>query len=312
MVMSMPDRAKIDPASPVLYIKLGDGGKWEQQCIKEKIIRFGYGETSEKALNGDWDGVRDHWLSKRKDQGAATRDLTQIHYFIDGGEDTVWITFHDRFLWWCHAKPGAKLHPDYGTYRETVDGWHKTDVSGKNDLSFEKLSGSLLKTQAYRGTICAVQESPYLIKKLNGELSEKLAQAKAAEDNLTAKLVPLIQSLHPKDFELLVDLVFTGSGWRRLSAVGDTQKTIDIVLQLPTTNEKAYVQVKSVAKQSDIAAHVKFLRDSHAVSRLFFVFHTGVLTELDDYENVHFINGDKLARMVLNAGLTSWLIDKNS
>jgi hypothetical protein len=70
--------------------------------------------------------------------------------------------------------------------------------------------------------------------------------------------------------------------------------------------------VKSELKRADIAHHVKYLAESKSMSRLFLVFHTGQLTELDDYENVHFINGDKLARMVVNAGLTSWLIDKSS
>ena len=59
-----------------------------------------------------------------------------------------------------------------------------------------------------------------------------------------------------------------------------TKKTIDIVMELPTTNEKAYVQVKSVAKKSDIAEHVQFLKNSQSVNRLFYVFHTGSISEL--------------------------------
>ncbi len=32
--------------------------------------------------------------------------------------------------------------------------------------------------------------------------------------------------LEPQDFELLVDLVFSTSGWRRVGVVGGTQKTL--------------------------------------------------------------------------------------
>ncbi|HKJ60823.1 MAG TPA: hypothetical protein VKA94_02340, partial [Hyphomicrobiales bacterium] len=104
IVFAMADYTKIAASSPVLYIKLGDGGKWEQDCIEKGIIRFGYTQTSEKALRGDWAGVRDYWSSQRKSQGAATRDLDQIKHFFESDESTIWITFHDRFLWWCRAK----------------------------------------------------------------------------------------------------------------------------------------------------------------------------------------------------------------
>jgi hypothetical protein len=50
--------------------------------------------------------------------------------------------------------------------------------------------------------------------------------------------------LGPRDFETLVDLVFSTSGWRRQGVVGKTQKTLDLDLILPSTGERAFVQVK--------------------------------------------------------------------
>jgi len=85
----------------------------------------------------------------------------------------------------------AKLHPDGGTYRQVVDGWSNKNIVG-DLLNFEKLSGKLLKTQAYRGTVCCVPESEYLIRKLNGEVSEELSQAIAAEEDLAVSILPLI------------------------------------------------------------------------------------------------------------------------
>lgn len=170
-----------------------------------------------------------------------------------------------------------------------------------------------MKTQAYRGTVCRVPESAYLIRKINCEVSEQLAQAIAAEEHLAVKILPLIEHLHPKDFELLVDLIFSTSGWRRLDATGETLKLVDIVLELPTTNEKAYVQVKSVAKMEDIHKHVQYLKNSGGFSRLFFVFHSGSVDPSEDHgDNVHFIGGKQLAQMVVNAGLTSCVINKSS
>lgn len=56
-----------------------------------------------------------------------------------------------------------------------------------------------------------------------------------------------------QDFELLVALVFANSGWRRAGQVGNTQKTVDIELMLPTTGERAFLQIKSAAGNGDLA-----------------------------------------------------------
>jgi hypothetical protein len=47
---------------------------------------------------------------------------------------------------------------------------------------------------------------------------------------------------------MLVDLVFANSGWRRIGRVGKTQKTVDIELMLPTTGERAFVQVNRLSQ----------------------------------------------------------------
>jgi Restriction endonuclease len=301
-------------ASEALYIKLGDGGKWERQCIRDGIIRFGYDDTPfEAAILGDRETVFKHWLAKRHDQGAATRDTNQILSYFGAGDDTLWITFHDRSLWWCFAKPGVKPWKDgEGSYREAKGEWKNTDMKGI-ELTFDKLSGSLLKTHGFRGTVCKIKEFTYLMRKLNGESLPEVDAAIEAQNRMVDTIVPLMQKLTPQDFELLVDLVFSNSGWRRVSPVGKNQKIIDIDLMLPTTNERAYIQIKSEAKKTDLAEHVAHLEQTRIYSRLFFIFHTGEIEEPTKYgKNVTLLDGTKLARMVLNAGLTSWLIDKTS
>ncbi len=48
--------------------------------------------------------------------------------------------------------------------------------------------------------------------------------ARAAREAMTASAVDLIQNLDWRDFELLADLIFTSSGWRRTSAVGGSDQ----------------------------------------------------------------------------------------
>jgi hypothetical protein len=302
---------KLTPAK-ALYIKLGRSGSWEKECLEKGILRFGYRETPfDAALSGDWNTVHKFWLDVRKDSGTATRDVNQIRYYFESGEDTLWITFHDGKLWWCFAKTGIKKHQDgKGSYRETLDGWHDTDING-GKLSTEKLSGNLLKVQSFQGTICDVKEFEYLNRKLNGLLLPEVDDAVKAENQMVQKIIPLMRLLTWQDFELLVDLIFSNSGWRRVGQVGKTQKTVDIELILPTTGERAFVQIKSSAGKSDLIDYLARLQNSTTYDRMFFVWHSGDVGETDA-DSVALIGPDRLARMVFDAGLTAWLREKVS
>lgn len=308
----MSKHAKQINPSRSLYIKLGRSSSWEKECLENGILRFGYKETPfDAAVSGDWETVRKVWLEAREDQRTATRDVIQIRHFFEASEDTLWITFSGGFLWWCFAKPGVRKHEDRkGSYRKTVDGWHNTDINGVK-LSSERLSGSLLKVQGFQGTICDVKEFEYLKRKLNGELLPEVEDATQAENRMVEKIVPLMRLLTWQDFEMLVDLVFANSGWRRIGQVGKAQKTVDIELLLPTTGERAFVQVKSSAKKRDLSEYLNKLKSSKAYDRMFFVWHSGDVGETEE-TNVSLIGPDRLARMVFDAGLTSWLREKVS
>ena len=128
--------------------------------------------------------------------------------------------------------------------------WSSEDVNG-NPLYIENLSGKLTKVQGFRGTICTVKEFDYLINKINGSKLPIVQNAETSLFNLKTNLKPLVQLLSWKDFELLVDLIFTSSGWQRISSVGKTEKTIDIELMLPVNNKKAFVQIKSQSNYNE-------------------------------------------------------------
>jgi hypothetical protein len=62
-------------------------------------------------------------------------------------------------------------------------------------------------------------------------------------EDLTRSAQELMKLLWPGDFETLVDLVFSTSGWRRQGPVGKTQKMLDLDIVLPSTGERAFVQI---------------------------------------------------------------------
>ncbi|WP_332913935.1 hypothetical protein [Algoriphagus boritolerans] len=100
--------------------------------------------------------------------------------------------------------------------------WSDKDISGR-PLLYGNLSGELLTTKAYRGTICSVNKD-YVLRKINNQLSPEAEEIKALTSELQTKIAGLIQKLYWNDLELFVDLVFRQSGWRRVSYLGKQEK----------------------------------------------------------------------------------------
>jgi hypothetical protein len=153
-----------------------------------------------------------------------------------------------------------------------------------------------------------VDLADYIVRRINGEKILQVERAVAALRETRALVCELMKLLGWRDFETLVDLVFTSSGWRRLGIVGGTEKTRDIDLMLPSTEERAFVQVKSETTSSELAEYVAQLDQHDRYDRMFYVYHSGD-AKTDD-ERVTVIGPDKLAEMVVDAGLVSWLLLK--
>lgn len=166
------------------------------------------------------------------------------------------------------------------------------------------------KLAAYQGTSSNVDKADYIIRRINGEKTPQVEQAIAALERMKASVLDLLRLLGPYDFEVLVDLVFSTSGWRRQGVVGKTQKTIDIDLVLPSTGERAFVQVKSKTSQAELREYIARIDEIAPYDRMFFVYHSGEANT--DDERVSVIGPDKLAELVVDAGLMNWLVRKVS
>ncbi len=299
-------------AKDAFYIKLGRGGEWEADCLKHGFLQFGYHETPhELCLAGEWDKVRDFWAARRGDQGTATRDMKQIRAFYEADEDCLFITFANGLLYWCKPTGPVEVLPDRSHRRATVDGWHTQSIGGV-PLSSDRISGHLLKVQMFRGTICQVKQRAYLLRKLNDELSPELTAAEEAERAMISAIIGMMRLLTWQDFELLVDLIFTASGWRRVGVVGRVQKTVDLELLLPTTGERAFVQIKSQANAASLRDYAARFEQADLYDRMFFVWHTGTVPANGEADGITLIGPERLARMCLDAGLASWLREKVS
>lgn len=95
MAMSLEHgRTAIDPEQ-ALYIKLGERGKWERECIeKDQTLRIGWEQIDHQhCLARKWPEVREQLLAGAGSSGAASDYLRQVRLFYETEEDVLWITF---------------------------------------------------------------------------------------------------------------------------------------------------------------------------------------------------------------------------
>ncbi len=300
-------------ASRAYFIKLGESGKWAEDCIKKSILKLGFRNPyHEECLKGKWSVIRQYWLKQGKTEGKATEITNMIKAFYESKDDVLWITFHYRKLYWCFSKKIIKKIDDGYRFRPAINGWSSKDTNGE-ELTVERLSSKLTKTQAFRGTICSVESIDYLIKRINGESLPEVINATKNYESFKKSLIPLIQNLTWQDFELFVDLIFTRAGYKRLDTLGKTQKSIDLDLLYPVTNKRTYVQVKSSANLNEFReSHKDFISMKH-YDELFFVVHTPSesLNEYSGKGKENIITSNKLAELAITSGLSDWLIKKS-
>lgn len=304
-------------ANKVLFIKLGDGGKFEKECIEDsQTLKLSYREVEhDLCINREWNKIKDFYVYDRNsDVGAAQRHVNQIRQFYEEDENTLWITFYADKLWWCFSKPEIELLSDNTKIRPVIGKWSDKDING-NVLLAGNISGNLLKTQGFRGTICSVEEAKYALNKINNEQSKEIIEVEKAYSELNLKLIHLIKKLQPKDFEILVDLIFRQAGWQRTSDLGKQQKTLDLALISPLTGERAIVQIKTGSNLNEFLDYEEqFVPMKNDYDKFFYVVHSAK-PDLVNYKNeseTKLYLVDKIAELSISLGLVEWIIKKVS
>ena len=311
------DKIQFDKA---YYIKLGERGAWEENSINSGKIRIGWGDTKlEDIQKGNWDKIKkeiqDDFRARNKKKGDV-KDFNALKNIYDADSNTVFVTFYNSKLWWCRVRDevGKDRIKEDGTskYREVDGKWSDQDIDRKVLLSHQ-ISGKLYSLQMYRATHCKVIAIDHLRRLINAEHSPEYNSISEAKKELRSRVGAGIKLLHPKDFEILVDLVFRQAGWRRVSVLGETMKFFDLVLEEPITNDRYGVQIKSAATSGDFKKYAERFT-SGEFKKLYFVVHSTDDEKLSedskDYKNVELIFVDDLAKMIVDGGLVDWLMEK--
>lgn len=308
-----PEGRKLRPAA-VRYIKLGQKGALAEECIKQGLLVLQHTEVPhELAAAGAWGEIRTLVGSRSRDAGTVTRWVNEVQTFYEPCPETLWVTFHAGHLWWGFAEAEVLAAPDSlhpgGRYRNMRNGWRKTDLAG-NALPTDRLSTTISRTAAYRGTICALPAADQLVRLINCEESPVVAETLRLRAAFEASLVGIIRSLHQNDFELLTDLVFHRLGWQRIGALGGQQADTDLVLVQPATGQRALVQVKSSASQTVVEDYGRrFAAEPEALPFLVCHSPSGKLTPPAARTDMIIWDGEALARKASEAGLVDWLLE---
>jgi hypothetical protein len=305
-------------ANDVRYIRLGTkGGAWEQLSLDRGELHFGYGGIShEMALEGDIDMIARQSMARGRDPKTAAQDARQVLDFYQLGADCLWVTFARDHLWWAFAEPkvtwlGSDGQNHGERVRKTIGGWRNTDTRGV-PLKIDTLSTRLTQVGSYRRTICGVGARDYLLRRINGGVEPLVQKGRSARRAMLGVMTEAIEALHWEDFETLVDVIFARSGWHRASALGGKQAVVDLVLEQPTTGEKAAVQVKSRADQGRLDMFIERADAVGTYDRLFFACHspTGKLAAPDERDDIHVWSGERLAETAWRTGLADWVMEK--
>lgn len=302
------------PFTRAFYIKLGAGGVWAEDSIKNGLLRLGWSAIPLSEIrNRRWSRIEKRLRTEDVHAGVATRDLNGLRDIVLSTRDDVWITFHQSKLWWGRLAETEMEKDATSKFRRPASGWSDRAIDG-SVLIATQLPGVLSATQGFRGTICSVRAPEVLHRVLTGGTSLEHERVREAKRGLSEAVAAAIRALHWKDFETLVDLVFRHAGWRRTSLLGETMKYADLELEEPITRDRYQIQVKSSAGLAD------FRRCAGAFSktdfrRLYFVVHTPS-KDLEEYvpdpglEAVILMRPLEFAGMVVSAGLTDWLLDR--
>lgn len=313
IVTDLPIADRIARAPEIRFIRFGKGSSWAQEALAKGTIPLKFRNVGHApCLAGDWDEVRRQLAASGRNPRAISNDVRELKAFYEFDE-CLWVTLCDGHLWWAFSEGGVEATDETGEdrparFRKAADGWRRTNLNGE-PLRVHQLSSALTKVASYQRTICKFEDEAYLVRKLLGESLPTVARARQVQGELQDLATQLIQALDWRDFEIFIDLLFTRGGWQRVSAVGDGEADLDLLLVNPALDEEAWVQVKSRAGKAELADYLARFRRDGAAQRFYFICHTPVGDlSLPNEPGLHLWSGTELARKAIAAGLVDWLI----
>jgi hypothetical protein len=305
----------------VRYVKNGSGGRWWQVAKERGQLHCGWWFIPrDLLLQEDLAGIKD--VIKQPDKygaaGAATADYNALCLMLGKPSQHIWITFEKGYLWWCTVRGGITVNTDASKEKEEGSFWLTCDRPWNNRsigdrlLARADLPGKVATVAGFRATICEPSGSAEILRVIQDREDPDAVAAASARAAYTSAVAKLIEKLHDRDFELLIDLILARTGWNRLAKIGGSTEGIDIEAENVATNEIAFVQVKSKATQKVLNDYVRrFQVQRERYNRMIFAVHSpeGDLADPED-EFVKVWKGDRVAQLAVQLGLGEWIANR--
>lgn len=306
------------------YIKLGAKSCWTEESIAKGIVRIGWIDNSlEDIHNENWDKIKKeikHDFDTRKKKNGSTSDYNALKHFCYATDQDVFITFHRGLMYWCNLDDNRVEEDLTSKFRKTKNGWSCKSINGSTKpLHSNDISGRISKTQAFQGTICRYKDTQkdneveIINRIINGFQNPNVVLIKNYKYEICKLTTELLQHLHWKDCEILSDLIFVQSGWRRVSMQGGSMEYTDMEYFDPINNEKYAVQIKSGASKKDFEKYEKDF-SNRGFRKLFFVVfnpENSLDTLKNERNDIEILSGDKLAALIFDLGLLEWVLNKS-
>jgi hypothetical protein len=312
-----PEGDIIDYPSELRFVRCGRRECWRDANLQRQEIHFGWSDIPHSSLLGkDRDKLRIHISnghSEKKFKNESTRKTAvsnSLRELLDALEPErfTWLAIaHDK-LWWCTAKTGIEVTTESETqghfFARCDRAWSDRSLTGV-PLELKTMPKSVSVMSRYQGTLCKPKHDKSIWRAIRGEKDPAVSEFHTARDAYQAALRAMVERLHPRELEDLVDLLFARSGWSRVARVGGTEKDWDLQTEHPELGERAAIQVKVEAGQSELADYEQRYIDDGRFTRLFFVV-ARPRSELRP-NKAEVWTGDKLAKLVERRGLGEWL-----
>ena len=302
------------PAS-VRYVKNGAGGRWWPDAKSRSRLHAGWSQVPNEMLRtADVPAIEAVLRERYGSKPGATQDLNAIRSLLQKPSRHLWVTFEDGFMWWATARDGITVSTDnetaeHGHFWLDMDRpWDNRSLAGRY-LAVSDLPGIVTTTVGFKGTICEPKGWREILRLIRDEDDGDVAAAKAARLAYQAAVGKLVLRLGPKDFEVLVDLILSRSGWTRIAKLGGATEGIDVEVENPAIDEVAFVQVKGAAAQEALDDYVGWFRARREhYARMIFAVHSprGTLSA-PPTDPVQVWDGPKVAELVVRLGLGDWL-----
>jgi hypothetical protein len=308
MTAALPDSVR--------YVKNGRAGQWWKTAKANGQIHLGWRDIPDAQLRtSDLETIEGLIRAQFGNKSGATQDFKALRTLLVNPSQHVWVTFQDGCMWWCTVRDEVEKNPDIETKERghfwlTCElPWSNYSMDGKRHLVKSELPGIVAAVAGYQATVCEPTGWKEILRIIRNEEDPDALIAALARQTYEDAVAKLVARLGDKDFELLIDLILSRTGWGRLGKVGGPTEGIDIEVENVSSDEIAFVQVKSTATQAVLDDYVsRFNAQRDRYDRMIFAVHSpkGVLTPPTG-QFVSVWTGKDIARRVVKLGLGDWV-----